>query len=221
MLPIGEWALAAWERWEPEKAVQRMVSHSLVKLSSAKSPWHKCYGPAAAYILTCWRLQWVVLDAFTVVTDQGRVLHLRLDPPAVVNKECMLAVQRWRWRRIEKVMPQLAANGSGRGATMEPLWQLLNSKVCNDDWNADLRGCLKSAIAGRQYPQTRVMAAGWAEHNRCIFCLSAAVDADDLSSTAEDKASRHSRTPVTATPYADQQSSDRQLEPQDMEWTMP
>ena len=41
MLPIGEWALAAWERWEPEVAMQRMVSHALVKLKAAKSPWHK------------------------------------------------------------------------------------------------------------------------------------------------------------------------------------
>ena len=53
--------------------------------------------------------------AFTMVTDEGRVLHLWLDPPVVVQRECMLAVQRWRWRRIEKAFPQLAANGIGKG----------------------------------------------------------------------------------------------------------
>ena len=30
---------------------------------------------------------------------------------------------------------------------------------------------LKSAIAGRQYPQARAYAAGWATHNKCLSCL--------------------------------------------------
>jgi len=31
-------------------------------------------------------------------------------------------------------------------------------------------------LAGRQYPQARVFAAGWASHNKCLFCLHKLVD---------------------------------------------
>jgi hypothetical protein len=84
LLPIGEWSLAVWETWEQHVSMKRMVQHAIKKLTSAKRPWHVCYGPAAAYVLTCWRLKWTVIDAFTVITDEGRELQLRLDPPAVV-----------------------------------------------------------------------------------------------------------------------------------------
>ena len=52
MLPIGEWVLAAWEGWELKISMQRMIRHALAKLKVAKSPWHKCYGPAAAFVLS-------------------------------------------------------------------------------------------------------------------------------------------------------------------------
>ena len=54
---------------------------------------------------------------------------------------------------------------------MEPINKLLKSRANNEDWNPALRGSLRSAVAGRQYPQARVFAAGWAEHNKCLFCL--------------------------------------------------
>ena len=54
---------------------------------------------------------------------------------------------------------------------MEPIAKLLKSKANNGDCNPALRGALRSAIAGRQHPQARVFAAGWAEHNKCLFCL--------------------------------------------------
>ena len=54
---------------------------------------------------------------------------------------------------------------------MEPIMKLLNSKADNEEWNLALRGALRSAIAGRQYPQAMVCAAGWAEHNECLFCV--------------------------------------------------
>ena len=54
---------------------------------------------------------------------------------------------------------------------MEPITKLLKSKANNEEWNPALRGSLRSAIAGRQYPQARVYAAGWSDHNKCLFCL--------------------------------------------------
>ena len=54
---------------------------------------------------------------------------------------------------------------------MEPITKLLKSKANSEDWNPALRGSLRSAIAGRQYPQARVFAAGWATQSKCLFCL--------------------------------------------------
>ena len=94
MLPIGEWALAVWEKWVSHISLDRMVTHSVRRLKDTKKPWSKCYGPGAAFVLTCLRLQWKVHSAFVVTTDLGRTLDLRLDPPVVVLNQCMLAVQR-------------------------------------------------------------------------------------------------------------------------------
>ena len=64
------------------------------------------------------------------------------------------------------------------GALMGPICKLLKSKQNDEEWNPACRGALKSALAGRQYPQARVFAAGWSEHNRCILCLYDIVQAD-------------------------------------------
>jgi hypothetical protein len=88
-----------------------------------------------------------------------------------VKLEVNRAVKRWRWRNLETLMPQLKKGGSGAGALMEPITKLLKSKENSVNWNPALRGSLRSAIAGRQYPQARVFAAGWATHSKCLFCL--------------------------------------------------
>eukprot|EP00973_Karenia_brevis_P016117 2203581-Karenia_brevis.AAC.1 len=54
---------------------------------------------------------------------------------------------------------------------MSPVWSLLNSTQNDEEWNAPLRGALRSVLAGRQWPQQRCFAAGWTSHNRCLFCL--------------------------------------------------
>ena len=170
-LPIGQWAMAVWEGWETEAVMSRMIQHAKHKLGTAKNRWAAVCGPAAALIMTCERIQWKVKEAAVLVTDLGEELKLRRDPPIVVIKKCIAAVKRWRWKNVEKVMPRLAQNGSGRGAVMEPIWRLLNSKQCDDVWNARFRGSLRSSLAGRQYPQVRVHQCGWSTHNRCLLCL--------------------------------------------------
>ena len=125
--PIGEWAAAVWEDWLPRAALHRMVIDAKRRLAKAVNAWSVCYGPAAALVATCARIKWIVCDAVTLKTDEGRVLHLLLDPPVVVTEEVKKAVKRWRWRNAEKNLSDLGCNGSGRGALMEPLWQLLNS----------------------------------------------------------------------------------------------
>ena len=61
---------------------------------------------------------------------------------------------------------------------MEPTWQLLNCKTNTSYWNAQHKGSLKSAAAGRQYPQVRVCKYGWSLHSKCLFCLQDIVDDD-------------------------------------------
>ena len=131
-LPIGEWAMAIWEGWYPEKPLQRILDDACQRLDRARNKWAVCYGPGAALVMTCRRIGWTVVTASHLITDTGEHLQLHLDPPCVVVKHCFQAVQRWRWKRIEKVPPQLAANGSGRGPLMEPAWQLLNTKRHNE-----------------------------------------------------------------------------------------
>ena len=125
---------------------------------------------------TCNRILWKVVDYATVITDQGRKLHLQLDSPKAVELEVDNAVRRWRWRRIAKQQGEAGADIAGRGAFMEPIWQLLKSRQNDENWNPLLRGSLRSALANRQYPQCRVKAAGWSSHDRCLFCLNASIE---------------------------------------------
>ena len=127
-LPIGEWARAVWEERLPRLALMALAAQAMLQLAKAKRIWATVHGPGAAMVATCARIQWTVRDAFRLVTDTGTELDLRLDPPAAVDAQVKKAVERWRWRNIEKSIPELATNGSGRGAMMQPIWSLLRSR---------------------------------------------------------------------------------------------
>ena len=75
-----------------------------------------------------------------IITDLEEPLNLLLDPPAVILRHCHAAVQCWRWKRIEKVCPSLAAAGSGRGPLMEPVWKALKAKVKDANWTQQHNG---------------------------------------------------------------------------------
>ena len=87
----------------------------------------------------CQRLRWTVEGAARIITDEGIVLQLNLDSPAAVVREVKAAVVRWRWRNVEVLLPRLTRDGSGAGALMTPIWQLLRSKQNDEDWNPTLR----------------------------------------------------------------------------------
>jgi len=151
--------------------MERLVAKAKQKLRKARNPWAKVKGPASAMVASCRRLGWIVVNSTELRTDRGETLQLNLDSPAAAKLEIARVVKRWRWRNVEAKMPQLKKGGSGMGALMEPITKLLKSRATSEDWNPALRGALRSAIAGRQYPQARVFAAGWSVHNKCLFCL--------------------------------------------------
>ena len=79
---------------------------------------------------------------------------------------------------------------------MEPVWQLLNTKAKNDSWNEKHKAGLRSAAAGRQFPQARVKMCGWANHDRCLTCLSRIVESENPYIGSK---KRTARDAVTAT----------------------
>ena len=54
---------------------------------------------------------------------------------------------------------------------MAPIWKLLRSKLQNDEWHAGHRAALKSAIANRQWTQSRCCSAKLVCHGKCLLCL--------------------------------------------------
>ena len=79
-LPVGEWAMAVWGNWSPVAPMQRVVDDAVERISKATNKWEVCYGPGAALVLTCARLQWTIISATKFVTDLGEQLDLVLDP---------------------------------------------------------------------------------------------------------------------------------------------
>ena len=149
MMPIGEWAMACWENWITDGAMDVIVGAAKEMVAAARNQWARACGPGVAMVMSCMRLGWEVITARHLVTHDGEHLHLKLDPPAVVLQKVIEAVKRWRWLRIEQSCPQLAANGAGRGALMEPIWQLLNSKAADENWKESTRrGCDQPWLEG-------------------------------------------------------------------------
>ena len=117
-MPFGDWTTAVWEKWIPERAMERLVAKAKQKLRKAKNPWAKVKGPAAAMVAFCYRLGWTVVSSTELRTDHGETLDLLLDPPTADKLEVARAVKRWRWMNIEVNMPQLK-----RGAAeQDPRW---------------------------------------------------------------------------------------------------
>ena len=92
---------------------------------------------------TAARIGWQVVNATKVITDMGHMLDIRLDPPNVVAEQVFRAVERWRWKRIERKHSRLAVNVSGREAVIAPMWKLLRSKRQDETWHADQMLCIK------------------------------------------------------------------------------
>ena len=170
--PMGHWAMAIWNSWFTFSSCCSMMAGAISACEKAVHPWRVAYGPVATIYLSAKRLGWTVVDGAIWITDRGRQLDLRVDPPAVVTREVNDAVRRWRWRAIAVKYPSLSVLADGEGAVMEPIWKLLRSTSATASWNGDFRAALTSAICGRQWTQSRCWTAGWNMlHNKCLFCV--------------------------------------------------
>ena len=170
--PLWFWAVAVWERWLNVRGLSRTVLEAKDRLKQSKSPWASTAGPAAAMILTAERLQWSVSDGLELTTDSGEVINLLIDSPERVKKLVGEAVWRWRWRRIQRSHPTWStADVAHNGAAMGPIFRLLKPTCNREKWGAQERMGLRSLVTGRQWPQVRLVAAGYADSRECQFCL--------------------------------------------------
>ena len=56
------------------------------------------------------------------------------------------------------------------GPCWRPIARLLDPAVRSPDWSAKLRGALRSAVTGRQWPQERKFRAGLVDSAACKLC---------------------------------------------------
>ena len=55
--PIGQLALAIWEKWLPREAMLKLAVEALDLAVKRQRPWAYCTGPGAAFILSAARLR--------------------------------------------------------------------------------------------------------------------------------------------------------------------
>ena len=67
---------------------------------------------------------------------------------------------------------------------MQPIWSLLQSRQNDAEWDPNLRGYLKSCMAGRQWPQTRLKAENLSTLSACAFCLHDKIEMIRVSAAA-------------------------------------
>ena len=168
--PLSHWAEAVWNQWLPDAFLRTSMAHAKASITSAANPWSNVYGPAAATFATACRLGWDFEGHTTFITDSGRRLDLRIDPPIVVQREVHAAVARWRWRSVEDRHPHLRSEPSGNGAVVAPLRRLLRPSARNTVWTAAHQGALRSAITGTQWPQKRLFDRNLADDPFCQIC---------------------------------------------------
>jgi len=89
-LPLGEWAMAVWENWKPISSMQLVIDDAKQRIEKTRNKWAVCYGPGAALVMTCKRIEWTILSATRFITDLGQHLDLQVDPPVVVirHRQC-------------------------------------------------------------------------------------------------------------------------------------
>ena len=91
--------MAVWGRWTTSISMQKVIDYAVQRTTKATNKWSMCYGPGAAFVLTCARLNWTITSATKLVTDMGELLDMVLDPPkgdrhAVLRRRPTVAVEK-------------------------------------------------------------------------------------------------------------------------------
>ena len=78
----------------PHDLMNRAVAAAHDRLWKAAVPWSTVAGPATAAVATASCLGWHLRDATTLVTHEGRQLHLQMDSPAAVKAKATSALEK-------------------------------------------------------------------------------------------------------------------------------
>ncbi len=173
VLPITRWAEARWSNWVPGEVLTKSLEAARLELAKAKSPWMRVAGPSAAMLATTARLGWSVKDVDTIITDDGRILDLKIDPPIVIKDEVIRAVRRWRWKRIVQYAPQLGCGGDPDAdgeLVLAPVRKVLQTSARSSSWTSAQQAALRSVAVGAQWTQSRLCRAGMVDSDACQFC---------------------------------------------------
>jgi hypothetical protein len=168
--PIVKWAEAVWNSWLPFCSLSRICSTAIGRLGCCARPWIRVVGPGLAFVASAQRLGWTVIDADTLIDDEGTRMCLRRDSPAFVGSLVKRAAWRWRWRRVEARHPHLKQGDGGHGPFIQPIFKLLRP-VNSEGWGHQQRGGLRSAFLNRQWPQARLRQAGRVDTSACRLCV--------------------------------------------------
>ncbi len=169
--PIGALAEAHWCKRLPARMLGSAAAAAVTRLTRAKRIWGAVAGPFAAAVASAARLGWVLTDGRKWTTDDGMMIDMASDPPAVVRRLVHAAVGRWRWRRADNALPGVDPRGEGVGAMMAPVKALLRAPERAERWTRATANALRSAAVGGQWTQSRLASAKLHDDARCQRCL--------------------------------------------------
>ena len=78
--PIVYMAKAVWHGWLSNQAMLSGTATALLKQTKAIRPWLTVNGPFGGFVASATRLGWIIHDAFSCTTEQGRTVYFKLDP---------------------------------------------------------------------------------------------------------------------------------------------
>ena len=171
MQPLKSLATAWWLQLQPTKSLEAAVSYAKkLVLEETGTNWGKVTGPVAAAVASASRIGWTFRDGHTICCENGSMLDLLLDPPAVFAAATKRAVRAWRLQRIGAEMPGLIPDHAdinlGHGGTTHTVdlidvpGKLLATRHRFvkefSMWGANHKPSLRSAMVGGQWPQIRI-----------------------------------------------------------------
>ena len=215
--PIKYWALAFWEGWFDEVAIEETLGKARAKLNvTGKSIWGRVTGPATALVATLARLKWSWVSGRKVRDDIGNVLSFGIDAPKDFVTAANASVRRWRLERVARLFPQLVPdNPDVHTPTSSPtilvdffnvVAQMIKGKVPTKKltamWSSKWSPSLASALNGGQWTQARkAKVATWMiDDSRCQLCFKAVGTVDHRFSCEATRARSDATSPRRRTP---------------------